>query len=552
MFFGSRKTLVAFAVAVEFLVLMAQGFLLFESASGYAVLEVLQAEEIGDKLDQVQGSITDLKRFSKVVKLKSFQPFTSAENALENIMKVSENLVHEDLVNLLETALPKAKKKAKANKFYLGVSAPNLASAIQEETNIPCKCNEVVLELLRGVRLHLERYVNKLDGGIAAKAQLGLGHSYSRAKVKFNVNRQDNMIIQTICLLDQLDKDVNTCAMRVKEWYSWHFPELQDIISDSYIFARLVQFIGARNTLAEKSVQDLTEITMDEAISNQIIDAAKASMGFEVSKIDMLNLSDFAERVIELGKYRRDLSNYLSEKMSVVAPNLGALIGETVAARLISHAGSLVNLAKCPASTIQILGAEKALFRALKTRGNTPKYGLIFHSSFIGRANAKNKGRISRYLANKCAIASRIDSFSEVPTETYGVKLREQVEDRLTFYDTGETPKKNIDVMMEAAKEVAAEAEREGHGKEEEEAQDSSVKPKKKAKEKAKGKKRKRSPDAEQEEEEEAAETNGTKKKKKKKKGKKAKGSADAAEESPSTKKAKSKTKKKKKKKAEA
>merc|ERR1719198_1993765 len=117
---------------------------------------------------------------------------------------------------------------------------------------------------------------------------------------------------------------------------------------------------------------------------------------------------------------------YLQEKMSVVAPNLGSLIGDQVAARLISHAGSLTNLSKYPASTVQILGAEKALFRALKTRGNTPKYGLIFHSSFISRAGAKNKGRISRYLANKCAMAARIDMFSEVITNEYGKKMKEQ------------------------------------------------------------------------------------------------------------------------------
>ena len=98
--------------------------------------------------------------------------------------------------------------------------------------------------------------------------------------------------------------------------------------------------------------------------------------------------------------------------MTGVAPNLASLIGDTVGARLISHAGSLVNLAKYPASTVQILGAEKALFRALKTRGNTPKYGLIFHSSFIGKAQTRDKGRISRYLANKCSLASRIDYFS--------------------------------------------------------------------------------------------------------------------------------------------
>jgi nucleolar protein 56 len=116
----------------------------------------------------------------------------------------------------------------------------------------------------------------------------------------------------------------------------------------------------------------------------------------------------------------------------------------------------LTNLAKSPASTIQILGAEKALFRALKTKGNTPKYGLIYHSTFIGRADAKNKGRISRYLANKCAIATRIDSFADEPSRLYGEMLRDQVEERLKFYETGAAPRKNLDVMQEVARQLKA------------------------------------------------------------------------------------------------
>merc|ERR1712083_292141 len=159
-------------------------------------------------------------------------------------------------------------------------------------------------------------------------------------------------------------------------------------------------------------------------------------------------------RVIALADYRKMVSTYLQDKMASVAPNLATLIGETVGARLISHAGSLTNLAKYPASTVQILGAEKALFRALKTKGNTPKYGLIFHSSFIGRAQQKNKGRISRFLANKCSIASRIDCFSDEATTVFGEKLRDQVEERLAFLTEGTTPRKNLEVMQEAIKEV--------------------------------------------------------------------------------------------------
>jgi nucleolar protein 56 len=98
------------------------------------------------------------------------------------------------------------------------------------------------------------------------------------------------------------------------------------------------------------------------------------------------------------------------------------------------------------------------LFRALKTKGNTPKYGLIYHSTFIGRADAKNKGRISRYLANKCSIATRIDSFADEPNRLYGEKLRDQVEERLKFYETGAAPRRNIDVMEEVSKELKAAA----------------------------------------------------------------------------------------------
>lgn len=156
----------------------------------------------------------------------------------------------------------------------------------------------------------------------------------------------------------------------------------------------------------------ITEIVIDEDLTRQILDAASTSMGCDLSEVDLLNVKFFCDKVIGLIKYREELTGYLKDKMKKLAPNTSALVGETVGARLISHAGSLSNLAKYPASTIQILGAEKALFRALKTRGKTPKYGLLYHSSFIGKAQTKNKGKVSRYLANKLAMSSRIDYFS--------------------------------------------------------------------------------------------------------------------------------------------
>ncbi|XP_012489009.1 nucleolar protein 56 [Gossypium raimondii] len=424
-------------------------YLLFESSSGYALFHAQGLDEIGQNTEAVRNSVADLNRFGKVVQLTAFQPFESAIDGLNQCNSVSEGLMTDELRSFLELNLPKV-KEGKKSKFSLGVAEPKLGSHISETTKIPCQSGEFVLELLRGVRLHFDKFIKDLKSGDLEKAQLGLAHSYSRAKVKFNVNRVDNMVIQAIFLLDTLDKDINSFSMRVREWYSWHFPELVKIVNDNYLYARVAKLIEDKSKLSEEHVPALTEILGDEDKAKEVVEAGKASMGQDLTPVDLINVQLFAQRVMDLAEYRKNLYDYLVTKMNDIAPNLASLIGEVVGARLISHAGSLTNLAKCPSSTLQILGAEKALFRALKTRGNTPKYGLIFHSSFIGRASSKNKGRMARYLANKCSIASRIDCFSERGSTVFGEKLREQVEERLEFYDKGVAPRKNIDVMKSA------------------------------------------------------------------------------------------------------
>ncbi|OLY84199.1 Nucleolar protein 56 [Smittium mucronatum] len=432
---------------------MSATHILFETASGYGLFEVIQAEEIGGKLAEVQKSVTDLAKFGRYIKLKSFLPFKNAADALENINDVSEGVCSESLKSFLEVNLGVTDKDTNT----LGVGDRILAGSIKSETGIMCVNNDLTNELIRGIRFHEDKLLKGLSQGDLEKAQLGLGHAYSRAKVKFNVNRSDNMIIQAIALLDQLDKDVNTFAMRTREWYSWHFPELAKIVSDNVQYAKLCSAIRNKGTLSESMLDALTEVTEDEAVSKNIIEAAKSSMGTDISDIDMINIESFASRVVSLANYRKELYDYLVGKMNIVAPNLAALIGDMVGARLIAHAGSLTNLSKYPASTVQILGAEKALFRALKTKGNTPKYGLIYHSSFIGRAGIKNKGRISRFLANKASIASRIDCYSDNPTNKFGQALHQQVENRLNFYENGSVPTKNSDVMAQAILDAANE-----------------------------------------------------------------------------------------------
>jgi nucleolar protein 56 len=336
-------------------------FVLLESAAGYALFDVVAFDEIAGLLEGSMDSVTDLKRFGRAIKLKSFYPFEDAQDSLENANAISEHAMHKSLYTFLELNLPhlqqqrnnkkngtdSSKKKktsgATVPSFVLGVVDPGLATAISDgfQGGISCRSDDTVKEILRGCRLHLETFVKGLEGGAAEKAQLGLGHSYSRSKVKFNPARSDNMIIQSIALLDQLDKDLNTFAMRVREWYSWHFPELKSIVKDNYMFARCAAFVQDKASLVsgddmESKLQGLKEIIGDDDAAAAVVQAAKTSMGVDCSSIDMLNIVNFTQRMVKLAEYRKKLAIYLMDKMAIVAPNLSALIGDTVAARLIS------------------------------------------------------------------------------------------------------------------------------------------------------------------------------------------------------------------------
>jgi len=421
-------------------------YLLFESAAGFALFMKKEFEETAETEEEVQNALQDPKKFSKMVSLHAWTPFKDAEDALNQANAVAGGTPTEELVNFLEMNLPK-KKKA----YQLGVYDAELGKELGQQFSVTH--GQSVKELLRGCRMHFGRLVKDLSEMDLNKARLGLGHAFSRNRMQLDPNRQDKPIINCIALLDSLDKNINTFAMRVREWYAWHFPELTKIVTDNIAYAKVARVIRVRDSF-EDDGEALIEACGAEDVAVEVGKALKMSMGQDIVEMDMKNIDHFANEVIKLADMRKTLHDYLKSKMDLVAPNLAALIGEIIGARLISHAGSLTNLAKYPASTVQILGAEKALFRALKTKGNTPKYGLIFHSTFIGRAQQKNKGRISRYLANKCSMASRIDCFSDEATTIFGEKLKDQVEERLTFLAEGTTPRKNLEVMQEAMKEV--------------------------------------------------------------------------------------------------
>ena len=338
------------------------------------------------------------------MKLKNFQKHDSAATALEEAAAIIEGKVTPRLSSLLDSI--KDEKKVS-----LAVADPKLGVAIGKLPGLEIKAiaDSSTADLYRAIRTHLPSLIPGLVPEDVNTMSLGLSHSLARHKLKFSPDKIDTMIVQAIGLLDDLDKELNTYAMRVKEWYGWHFPEMAKILNDNLAYAKVVIKMGMRENW---EASDLAEI-LPEEIERAVKSAADRSMGTEITQEDLDNIQALAEQVVSFTEYRQQLASYLSARMKAIAPNLTILVGDLVGARLIAHAGSLMNLSKSPASTIQILGAEKALFRALKTKHDTPKYGLIYHASLIGQATGKNKGKMARVLAAKAAIGLRVDALQD-------------------------------------------------------------------------------------------------------------------------------------------
>ena len=370
------------------------------------------------------------------LKLKHFEKFDSAATALEEVAALVEGKVSPMLAKLLDSL--KDEKKAS-----LAVADPKLGQAINKLPGLTLTpiSDSSTNDIYRAIRDHLPSLIPGLLPETISTMSLGLSHSLSRHKLKFSPDKVDTMIVQAISLLDDLDKELNTYAMRVKEWYGWHFPEMGRIVNDNLAYARVILKVGMRSSTSNTDLSDI----LPEEIEAAIKAAAEVSMGTEITEEDLDNIQLLAEQVVGFTEYRQQLSSYLTTRMQAIAPNLTELVGDLVGARLIAHAGSLMNLAKSPASTIQILGAEKALFRALKTKHDTPKYGLIYHASLVGQATGKNKGKIARMLAARAAIGLRVDALSSWSAEgegagddvdeeersAYGVMLRSKIENQL-------------------------------------------------------------------------------------------------------------------------
>jgi len=412
-------------------------FVLSESPAGYALLKVTDDAKF-QSVESVNELFKTPDNAKKVLDLVEFQQFADMDQAMKAGLLGEDS--HKKILKPLKKIIKNNILKAKEEKSILLLENPKVGSLLSKKFNITCQANDVALEVVRNIREHLHGFVTDLDANETKIMHRGLAHHFSRFKLQFSAEKEDHMIIHAIKLLEDLDKWLNTLCMRLREWFGINFPELQKVVNDNILFAKIVQRGETRLGVLEKDMSDFLE----EDIEAQVKEAAKYSMGAKITPQDLDRIKNLATLIIDYNDDRNRLSDYLSTRMKTIAPNLTHVVGERVGAKLIAHASSLTGLAKQPASTLQIMGAEKALFRAMKERTATPKYGHIYHASLVGQCSTKIRGKIARTLACKASIAARIDAFDPNSNDPeVGIRLRKVVERRIETLTHGKVGRYN-------------------------------------------------------------------------------------------------------------
>jgi len=276
-----------------------------------------------------------------------------------------------------------------------------------------------------------------VDSGFASNPQDALGKlrsfalELSSSKVTEVSGSPDLHIIQAINSLDEIDKISNSLSSRLREWYGLHFPELDNVIDSINGYSQIV-LAGKREELTK---QVFEEAGFPESKVEMLSLLSKKSRGGDISKDNLAIVQSIAKQILDFHELRKQLENHIEKQMTEIAPNVSAILGPAVGARILGRAGSLKKLASMPASTIQVLGAEKALFRSLKTGSQPPKHGLLFQHALVHAAPRWQRGKIARAIAAKAAIASRVDVYGGGLNETLLEKLNVRVDEIAKKYE---------------------------------------------------------------------------------------------------------------------
>ncbi|MHA1962032.1 MAG: C/D box methylation guide ribonucleoprotein complex aNOP56 subunit [Candidatus Thorarchaeota archaeon] len=308
------------------------------------------------------------------------------------------------------------------------VDSKTLARALSEQIELPIRV-ESDCQITKWFRGSQDEILTS-RGNVGTKEEISL---FRRAvalqlagqKISTASEEKDLLVKHAIDAIDEIDKAINLVSMRLREWYTLYHPTLSLLIDDHEIFAKTVSSHAGK---AELSKDVLLESGVIESTAKAILDSLEDDIGADLSESDLEVIQLIAAEIVRQYEMRRSLEGYLTSLMEEVAPNVTALVGSVVGARLISMAGSLGDLAMKPSSTIQVYGAEKALFRSIKTGTDPPKHGIIFQVPDIRTAPYWQRGKIARALAGKVAIASRIDAYSK---RDVGEKLKSDFEKRV-------------------------------------------------------------------------------------------------------------------------
>ena len=289
---------------------------------------------------------------------------------------------------------------------------PELARSVGEELGVNTSA-KAPLSAAERVRADMSSFAEEI-GFLKPGEDLGrwihdVNMEMTRALVRRSFEKRDLVVAQAINMIDDIDRILNLMASRIREWYNIHFPELNRLVDEHERFIRLVKELGHRDNF---TVERLSKLGLPKDKAKKIAEAAARSVGAELREGDLSRIRDVCSIALELYSMRRSLERYIDAVMEEIAPNLKAVAGALLGARLISLAGGLEKLAKMPSSTVQVLGAEKALFRALRTGGKPPKHGVIFQHYYVKGSKRWQRGKIARALAGKISMAARIDAFS--------------------------------------------------------------------------------------------------------------------------------------------
>ena len=233
-------------------------------------------------------------------------------------------------------------------------------------------------------------------------------------KIKKESSSEDKHLIQAINSIDEIDESIAKLIERIREWYALYFPEM-DTVKNNETYIRLIS--------QNKSKEEIIK-AKPEAFPQDLIDLDE-----DINAMDLEIMNNYAKSIYEVQKTRKNIEEYIDSKMEAIAPNLRLLVGSSLGAKLISHAGGIRRLALYPSSTVQIMGAEKALFRHLKSGDRPPKYGLIYQHPQVRGAKWWNRGKIARMLAGQISLAVRRDVFTKTFDADIADKFTAKVEE---------------------------------------------------------------------------------------------------------------------------